>query len=118
MPCSALIEPLEAADHLEDHIVHLVPHAEELGLVHAGGLGDVVVDVAVAQMPEGDEAAAGQQDARPPRPRRQGTAAPCETGTEMSCLIEPPSGFCDSEISSRADQNSARWDPTGPGPHR
>ena len=27
----------------------------------------------------------------------------------MSCLIEPPSGFCDSEISSRAAQKSARW---------
>ncbi len=37
---------------------------------------------------------------------KAGTAA---TGTETSCLIEPPSGFCDGEISSRSFQNAARW---------
>ena len=32
-----------------------------------------------------------------------------DTGTEISCLIEPPSGFCDSEINSRNAHSSARW---------
>ena len=27
----------------------------------------------------------------------------------MSCLIEPPSGFCASDMSSRSFQNAARW---------
>ena len=34
---------------------------------------------------------------------KSGTAA---TGTEMSCLIEPPSGFCAADISSRSFQNA------------
>src|SRR5437879_3507051 len=38
---------------------------------------------------------------------KAGTAA---TGTEMSCLIEPPSGFCAADISSRSFQNPARWE--------
>ena len=37
---------------------------------------------------------------------KSGTAA---TGTEMSCLIEPPSGFCAADISSRSFQNAWRW---------
>ena len=31
------------------------------------------------------------------------------TGTETSCLIEPPSNFCNSERSSRSRQKLARW---------
>ena len=58
MPCSALIEPPKRADDLEDHVVHGVPLIEDTaGLVHADGLRDIVVDVAVAEMAEGDEAA-------------------------------------------------------------
>jgi hypothetical protein len=37
---------------------------------------------------------------------KSGTAA---TGTEMSCLIEPPSGFCAADISSRSFQNAWHW---------
>jgi len=36
---------------------------------------------------------------------KAGTAT---TGTEMSCLIEPPSGFCAADISSRNFQNALR----------
>ena len=32
-----------------------------------------------------------------------------ETGTEMSCLMLAPSGFCDSEIPSRRRQSAAAW---------
>src|SRR3546814_3034109 len=32
-----------------------------------------------------------------------------ETGTEMSHLIEPPSGRCESDSSSRSFQKAARW---------
>ena len=31
------------------------------------------------------------------------------TGTEISCLIEPPSNFCDWTIASRMNQKALRW---------
>ena len=74
--------------------------------VGAGGLGDVVVQIAVAHVAEADDARAR---ARPPatagaaRAMNSGTDA---TGIEMSCLIDAPSGFCASEMSSRSCQKA------------
>ncbi len=77
MPCSALIER-EAADHLEDHVVHGVPLIQIVLGIHADGLRDIVVDVAVAQMAEGDEPRAGMKraTAASAAARKRGT---CET---------------------------------------
>ena len=88
MPCSAEIEPLQLRHHAEHHRIDLVPALEELLLVGADRLGDVVMDVAVAEMAERQRTAGNERnDGGIGLPMNSGTAA---TGTEMSCLTEPP----------------------------
>ena len=65
---------------------------------HADRLGDVVVHVAVAEMTErqGARARADSSTAAPARAMNSGMRA---TGTDTSCLMLPPSGFCASDTS-------------------
>ena len=61
MPCSAEIEPPYFCTTREHRVVHLVPARQEFRLVGADRLGDVVVDVAVAEMAERHRPRAGDQ---------------------------------------------------------
>jgi len=88
--------------------VDLVPPRKEVRGVGADRLADIVMDVAVAEMAERHRPRAGISFI---------TAASASAmkigyrgdGTETSCLIEPPSGFCAADISSRSFQNAPRW---------
>ena len=91
-----------ARDDRMDDLVHRRPVVEKRRLVGADRLADVEMDVAVAEVAEGDDARAGHErlDRRAsPRARKAGTAP---TGTDTSCLIEPPCDFCASDIASRS----------------
>ena len=70
---------------------------EEGGLVGADRLRDVEVDVAVAEMAEGQRPAARHQAPRPRRCRSVEKLRHRATGTATSCLIEPPSKLCTSD---------------------
>ena len=91
---------------VEHDLVHVMPALEERGLVGADRLGDVVVDVAVAEMAERQRPRAGDELRRPPRRPRAMKAGTCATGTETSCLIEPPTWRCTSPNISRMRQNA------------
>ena len=59
MPCSAEIEPPKRSDGVVHGLGHRLPQRQVCGFVHAGGLRDVVVHVAVAEVPEHDRPRAG-----------------------------------------------------------
>ena len=98
MPCSAEIEPLKLARRSRARSRSSRSHRREEGrLVGADRLRDVEMDVAVAEMAERHDARARQEglDRRASPSSRNAGAAP--TGTETSCLIEPPSKLCASD---------------------
>ena len=108
MPCSAEIEPFMRVHDVVHDAVEALPFGEERRLVHADRLGQVEVDVAVAEMAEGADPQARHLPPRRPRVAASMNSATRETGTETSCLIEPPSRRCTSERLSRKRQ-SARF---------
>ena len=87
--------------------VEALPAAQERRLVHADRLGQVEVDVAVAEMAEGADAHARHRRSQAALAASMNSATR-ETGTATSCLIEPPSRPCTSDRLSRRRQ-SARF---------
>ena len=101
MPCSALMLPPWAATRSWTIRLAAGPCCDERFGRGAFRRGQVVVQVAVAEVAEGHEAQAGQRarERRAASSRNRGIA---ETGSEMSCLMFGPSRRCASAMFSRS----------------
>ena len=107
MPCSAENDPPNSRHHRMHGVVHVAIERQEADPVRAHGLRYVVVQIAVAHMAEARRTRASAEILATALSACSMKAGMAETGTEISCLIEAPSGFCAQDISSRISQKAA-----------